>query len=149
MPNAGVQLINLEDQGAFTFQYFPESLSTMESANWEPQETTVGVKPLFYANREPRQIEFPELWFDNTETNQSLTPTIKELRKLFEETQNGTPPALLAVWGDRNERCVLVNLTIEENFFTSDGFPIRARVSLSLLQLQPQLNEATGVQITK
>lgn len=145
---AGLQLINLEDQGVFTFQYFPENLSTTDKANWEPQETTIGVKPLFYANRDPRQIEFPELWLDNTETDQSLTPQIKELRKLMVEVvDKGRPPALLAVWGDRNERCVLQNLTIEENFFKYDGKPLRAKISLSLLQLQPEISEATGSKV--
>lgn len=145
--NAGLQLINLESQGVFTFQFFPASLSTTDRANWIPQETTIGVKPLFYANREPRTISFPELYLDNTDTNESLTPILKELRELFSETENGTPPALLAVWGDRNERCVMEELTIEEIFFTPEGYPIRARITLGLKQIQPAINAATGVQV--
>lgn len=145
MPQAGFALINLENQQAFTFQYFPANVQTVDRANWQGQETTIGVKPLFYANREPRLLDFPELWLDNTETNESLTPQIKELRKLMEETEKGTPPALLAAWGDRNERCVLQEMTIEEKFFTTDGYPIRARIKMTLVQLQPEYSEATGV----
>lgn len=145
---AGLELVNLEDQGVFLFQYFPASLQTSDRTNWEPQNVTVGTKPLFYANREPREIEFPELWFDNTDTNESLTPLLKELRALMDEIPDkGMPPALLASWGDRSERCVIESLTIEENFFTPDGEPIRAKVSLRLMQLQPDYGEATGVRV--
>jgi hypothetical protein len=147
MPRAGLVLINLENQGAFTFQFFPSSVTTSDRANWTAQETTIGVKPLFYGNREPRKIDFPELWFDNTDTNESLTPTIKELRALFEETEKGTPPALLAGWGDRNERCVLEELSIEEAYFNADGEPIRARIQMSLVQLQPDSGETTNVRV--
>lgn len=147
MAEAGLVLINLEDQGAFTFQYFPDNLRTSDRANWNPQETTVGVKPLFYANREPRRIEFTELYFDNTETNESLTETIKELQALTVETEKGTPPALLAAWGDRHERCVLEDLSIEEKFFNTMGEPIRVLIRMSLLQLQPDSGASTGVTV--
>jgi len=138
MAEAGLVLINLENQGAFVFQFFPASLSTRDRANWNPQDTTIGVKPLFYANREPRQIEFPELYLDNTDTNESLTGQIKELRTLMEETAKGTPPALLAAWGDRNERFVLEEVSIEEQYFNTEGEPIRVLIRMSLIQLQPE-----------
>lgn len=149
MARAGLILINLENQGAFTFRFFPQTVATTDRANWSAQETTIGVKPLFYGNREPRRIDFPELWFDNTDTNESLTPTIKELRMLFEETEKGTPPALLAGWGDRNERCVLEELSIEEQFFNTNGEPLRARIRMSLIQLQPDAGETTGVKVVE
>lgn len=147
MPRAGFALINLENQQSFVFQFFPANVQSSDRANWQPQETTIGIKPLFYANREPRQLNFPELWLDNTDTNKSLTPTIKELRELMEETEKGTPPALLAIWGDRNERCVLQELSIEEKFFTPDGYPIRVLIRMSLIQLQPERNESTSVRV--
>ena len=65
------------------------------------------------------------------------------------ETQKGTPPALLAAWGDRHERCVLEDLTIEEKFFNTMGEPIRVLIRMSLLQLQPDSGESTGVQIVE
>lgn len=149
MAEAGLILINLENQGAFVFQFFPSSVNTTDRANWNAQETTVGVKPLFYANREPRRIDFPELYLDNTDTNESLTERIKELRMLMEETEKGTPPALLAAWGDRNERCVLEELSIEEKFFNPAGEPIRVLIKMGLLQLQPEFSEAVGVRVNE
>ena len=131
-------LINLIAEGAFVFQFFPSKVSSTDRANWNPQETTIGVKPLFFANRDPRRIDFDELWLDNTATNESLTPQIKRLREMMQETERGTPPPLLAAWGDRNERCVLEELNISEEFFNESGAPIRVRVSLKLIQLQPE-----------
>ncbi len=147
MAQPGLALINLTNQGAFTFQFFPATVSTTDRANWEPQSTTIGVKPLFYANREPRSIEFPEVFLDNTDTNESLSGEISDLRALFEETADGTPPPLLAAWGDRHERCVLQELSIEEIFFNNDGHPTRARVKMTLIQIQGDSSEATGVTV--
>jgi hypothetical protein len=150
MAEAGLILINLENgDAAFVFQFFPSSVSVTDRANWMAKETTIGVKPLFYANREPRQIEFPELHLDNTDTNESLTSQIKELRALLEETEKGTPPALLACWGDRQERSVLQELAIQETFFNIDGEPIRVLIRMSLMQLQPEFGEATGVRVNE
>lgn len=146
MAEAGFALVNLTNQDSFVFQYFPKENRTNNRSNWNPQETTVGVKPLLYGNRDPRQLEFHELYLDNTETNESLTPDLKKLRALMEETEGrGTPPPLLAIWGDRNERCVLEDLTIEEIFFNTDGSPTRARISMTLLEIQPDSGETTSV----
>lgn len=146
MPEAGFSLVNLTNQDSFVFQYFPNETRTNDHTNWNAQETTIGVKPLFYANREPRQLEFQELYLDNTATNESLTPDLKKLRALMDEdAERGTPPSLLAIWGDRNERCVLEDLTIEEIFFNTDGAPTRARISLSLLEVQTDGGATTSV----
>lgn len=133
---APMTLINLEGGGSFEFQYFPAIVVTTDRANWEPQETTIGVKPLFYANREPRLIEFPELYFDKTATNDTVKPECEALKNLFKETGDGTPPALLAVWGNRRERCVLTELRVEEIFFHQEGYPMRARIAMTLTQVQ-------------
>jgi hypothetical protein len=130
-------LINLAGEGDYIFDLFPRGVATADRANWQPQETTLGVKPLFYANRDPRQITVEEVYLDSSDTGQSLTPEIKALRALLEETARGTPPPLLAAWGDRQERCVLTELNIEEEFFNPDGDPIRAKVRLVLTGLQP------------
>lgn len=141
----GFALFNLRNQDNFVFQFFPNEDRATDRANWLPQETTIGVKPLFYANREPRTLEFNELYLDNTETGESLTPDIKKLQAMMEESENeGSPPALLAVWGDRRERCVLQDLSSEAVYYSSDGNPLRVRFSIVLMQLQPE-NEGTSV----
>lgn len=126
-----------DDFDGVEFFYFPDKIRTSDQINWTAQETTIGVKPLFYANREPRKLEFEELWLDNTESGESLALKIVELRRLFEETKFGTPTKLLIGWGtERYEVCVLETMTIEEVFFSTENEPLRAKVSMTLLEIQ-------------
>lgn len=135
---AELTIINLDQaDGEFIFEYFPNAVNSTDRANWNPQDTTTGVKPLFYGNREPRLVDFPELYIDSTDTGLSLSETITELQNLQVETEEtGVPPTLLAVWGDRRFRCVLEELAIDEEFFNVDGHPTRIKVRLGLLQIQ-------------
>jgi contractile injection system tube protein len=138
-------LISLETPDAFVFNLFPNKVQSTDKANWEPQDVSIGTKPLFYGNRDPRRIAVPECWLDGTEKGESITPQINALRKLLDETKNGTPPALLLIYGDRQERCVLSDLSIEEQFFDRDGSPLRATVNLTLLQLQEESESVSVV----
>ena len=132
-------LINLEGRDSFVFDLFPKEIQGTDRANWEPQDVTIGMKPLFYANREPRRVSVPELYLDGTRTGESVNDQIDALRSLKDELPSiGRPPALLAVWGARQQRCVLEEVTITEELFWSEGNPMRARVSLQLLELQEQ-----------
>ena len=123
----------------FRFSFFPTSIETNARANWQAQDTTVGTKPIFYANREPRRLTVNNLMLEGSEGNASVATHIALLFSLMDEVPNqGRPPFLLAVWGETSVRCVLEDVTVTEEFFRADGEPIRARVSLSLLQFQDE-----------
>lgn len=142
-------LIDLESEATFTFRYFPNEIETTRRTNWREQDTTTGTKPLFYANRDGERIRIDDLWLDNTESARSITDDLKDLELLTEEKEKtGMPPALLATWGDEKHRCVLENVTATRTFFDNDGRPTRARVSLDLIELQPE-GEATTVRVTE
>lgn len=146
--SAALVLIDLGSQASFEFPFFPNEITSEDGANWEPQPTANGKKPLFYANGEPGTLTFPELWLDNTRTGLSLTPTIIELKSftLDEQDDRGAPPALLAVWGDEKLRCVLKRASITRNYFDTSGNPLRAKVSLDLMEIQDE-GEFTGVNV--
>lgn len=130
-------IVSLCGPGVFVFDFFPVApIEVNRRANWPEQETTTGTRPLFYSNRDPRRLEVGEVWLDKTDTNESITPQIEALLALQDEVCEGTPPPLLALWGDRRERVVLEDARIEEMFHRPDGSPIRARVSLSLKEVQ-------------
>ncbi len=131
-------LVNVYKHESWQFFYFPTEIETASEANWEPQNTTIGVKPLFYMNREPTSLTINDLLLDGSLSGKSITPQIKRLRALQEETAKGTPSTLIALWGDRQETVVLKTLTIREQFFAPQGFPLRARVNLALIQIQDQ-----------
>ena len=138
MPDSTLVLIDLNSQASFEFQYFPNEVKSVDRSNWEAQEVTIGTKPLFYQNREPQVLTFSELYFDTTDSNITLTETLNSLRSfsMDEVDDHGAPPSLLAVWGDNKLRCVLHDLTIEQIYFTPDGLPTRARLSLELTEIQ-------------
>ncbi|HXG23677.1 MAG TPA: hypothetical protein VNJ09_03910 [Chthonomonadales bacterium] len=130
-------IINLCGGGVFRFQYFPTApIRLARRANWEEQETTIGTKPLFYMNRDPRQPEIEEVWLDKSDTNESVTPEIEALLALQDETCEGTPPPLLALWGDRQERVILEEVQVEEMYHAPGGWPIRAKLSLTFKEIQ-------------
>ncbi len=142
------QLIDLTSNISFTFQFFPEAMRHSERVNWSPQDTTIGVRPLFYQNTEPRQLSVNDLILDSTEDDRSLVPDLDDLRALKAEVETiGMPTPLLAVWGTQKLRCVLQQLEIEEVYFNRDGDPTRARISIELLEIQED-GEATSVTIT-
>lgn len=132
-------LINLEGEDSFVFELFPTEISTTDRANWEPQDVTIGTKPIYYANGEPRRISVPEAYLDGARTNEPINDQIVALRALKNEIARlGRPPALLAVWGSEQHRCVLEEVTIARNFFSNEGEPLRARVGLQLIEIQEQ-----------
>jgi Contractile injection system tube protein len=130
------------------FDFFPEKISTTDRINWNPQDTTTGVKPLFYANREPRKLQFDKLVLDSTDTGESLAEKILQLRKLYEQTKLGVPTKLVIGWGlGRAETVVLEELTIDETFFSTDEEPLRAEVRTSFIEVQDEQNDTTSVRI--
>ena len=148
MAQSTFQLIDIDSDFAYEFPFFPENIRTVDRANWEPQDTTIGTKPLFYANGEPLQISV-ELYLDTTAFNTSLKPDI-DLLRLFkaELPEGGVPGPMLAIWGDTKVRCVLADLTIEESMFNDEGNPTRAKVNVELTQLQED-GESTSVRETE
>src|ERR1051325_2293386 len=138
-------LINLEGEGDFFFDLFPREIQTSDRAVWEPQDITIGVKPLFFANRDPKRISIPEVALDRSDELNSIKPDIDALLKLQVEIPRlGRPPALLAMWGEEQVRCVLETVDVKRTWFSAEGDPQRAAVSLQLLQLQEE-REAVDV----
>ena len=135
-------LVNLAGGASVLFKYFPAHIQTVDKANWEAQDITIGAKPLFYGNREPRRVMIEELMLDSTDDQQSVKPDLDALYALQIETRNGTPPALLAIWGDQRKRCVLSEVNVNQTWFDADGSPQRAKVSLTLVELQPLMGQA-------
>ncbi|HEY9286245.1 MAG TPA: hypothetical protein VIP46_22530 [Pyrinomonadaceae bacterium] len=140
-------LVNLEAGDSFLFNLFPENIELSGRANWRPQNVTHGLQPLLYANREPQQLRFPSLWLDNTRGRDSLNAELVQLLALQERAKGkGAPPALLARWGDASFRGVLTEVNIRETYFTREGNPLRAELSLTLLELQDEIAPVSSPQ---
>lgn len=132
-------IINLCGGGVIRLKYFPTSepgIRHGRRANWEEQNTTTGSKPLFYFNRDPRRLDVPELWLDESDTNQSVKPQMEAIYALQDESCEGTPPPLLVAWGDQQRRVILENCEFEEILHSRPGIPIRARAILTFKEIQ-------------
>lgn len=141
-----IALVNLNSGGAWVFQFFPSSISTDDRANWEAANISTGTKPLIYANREAQRIEINDVWLDSSETDESLKQDIEGLRDLMKQSSGGTPPPLLSfICGDWQQKVVLESLRTERQLFDRQGRTIRARVSLTLIEVAR--NEQVPVRI--
>lgn len=136
-------LVNITGKESFIFRLFPREIETEGQSNWQPQDVTIGTKPLFYANREPLRHRINDLWLDNTHTGDSIAPEIQQLLDLQAEfaqphsvPPRNAPPVLLAQWGDERFICILERVRVTRTFFTSDGAPLRANIGLELLEIQ-------------
>lgn len=135
-PAGKFALVNVETGESFVFKYFPTKINTNRRTNWQPQDVTTGVQPLFYQNIEPRRLSIDRLLLDRSDTNQSVKSDLTRLLYFQDETDKGRPPSLFAVWGEYQELVVLEEVDYEQDFFTPEGDPIRAWVSLHLLEIQ-------------
>ncbi len=143
---AKFQIIDIGSEYAFEFPLFPNEINVDDGANWEPQDTTIGKKPLFYRNMEPRRISIQEAYIDNTNANVSAVAELQLLQmQLTELEEGGPPPALLVVWGEQTYRCVLTQLSSNQSMFV-EGNPTRLRLSMEFLELQPE-GESTSVNV--
>jgi hypothetical protein len=129
-------LTNVHNGDTCLFQYFPTGINLESRVNWSAQDTTIGVKPLSYSNAEPLRVTIDELLIDRSVTNESIEQDIKRLLRFQKETKEGRPPTLYVVWGNWQEVVVLEEVNIKQTFFTSDGDPIRAYLSITLLEMQ-------------
>jgi hypothetical protein len=130
-------LIPLGGPGAFIFDFFPTApITHSRRANWPEQDITTGTKPLFYMNKEPREEGVQEVWLDKSDTNESITPQIEHLFAMQVEIQDGTPPPVLVIYGDRQDRRVLEEIHVEEMLHAPAGHPVRAKVTLTFKELQ-------------
>jgi hypothetical protein len=89
-----------------------------------------------------------ELFFDTTDTGQTVTSHTNELIKLTkidkalpgysEAANNGRPPWVKFHWGGFHSfRCVVSSVSLTFVYFSADGTPLRAKASLGLTQYEP------------
>lgn len=138
-------LVNLDEGDSFIFRLFPAEIGVAGRANWEPQRVARRPSPLLYGGREPQELLIPSLWLDNAHTGDSVNDELVQLLALQDvRPGKGAPPALLARWGSCSFRGVLSQVQITQRFFTPEGNPLRAELSLTLLELQDDAARPAG-----
>lgn len=129
-------LLNLIGSEAIEFATFPTQIQTEDGTNWDEIDVASHTKPLVYANRNPQQVTIDDLLLDGKLSNQSVESQIEQLRDLMKEGDNGMPPPLQVLTEGWSQRVVLKDMRVTREFFKESGAVTRARVSLTLLELQ-------------
>jgi hypothetical protein len=92
-----------------------------------------------------------ELTFDTTDTGKPVTTHTNKLAELMQvdtqlpdydaATNNGRPQWVKFHWGDMHTfKAVIASMDMTFTYFASSGVPLRANVSLSLTQYEPEAN---------
>ena len=152
------------------FLFNPAELSMTKTNSWKPADGKhVDSKPLEFGGGQPRTLGL-ELFFDTYELHDSkqLAPAGGDVRKYTDlllemmkvqkdlGPEGGWPPQVMIEWGGLQKgptwqlSCYITSMTQKFLLFAPDGTPLRATVSLQLMQaddgkLNPQ-NPTSGGQ---
>jgi hypothetical protein len=147
--------LQFEDGTKVPCMFNPESISVGRSNLWaaEPMPGK-GVPTLHYAGADSGRMHL-DLIFDTTDTGTTVTEHTGKVMSLMdidknlpgtdESTNNARPPTVTFHWADLHSfSSVVVNVELAFTYFSSSGVPLRAQMSLDLLQFEP--SQAFGPQ---
>ena len=118
-------------------------------------------------NEQPRELKLQELWFDAYENQvqdvRPITETLMDLAQLKDQSAAASGNALLALlsalkpqpakimfeWGSFKFRGLIKSLNLDYVMFTSNGTPVRAKASITLVEYKhrkafPRQNPTSG-----
>lgn len=138
-----------EDGTAFAVQFNPESLKIKITNNVEGGRTTA--KQTRQQTGNSSRVLSLDLHFDTVDEGSTGSPvSVREKTKQLEqfvsaEPENpDTPPKLKFQWGDLTVVGIVENLDISLDHFASNGFPLRAKVSLRIKEQDPDIQFKPG-----
>ncbi len=140
-------LSNLDDSSAqaITVHFNPTEYSLSKSNSWEPVKIVGSNVPRMEFTSGGSVSLGLELLFDTYEARQDVrayTDKIFELTKISSKTVDkttkvGRPPRVMFSWGKVfNFPSVITSFSVQYVLFLSDGTPVRARVSLTLVECE-------------
>jgi hypothetical protein len=126
----------------------PETITVTASNNWTGDPVSGQPTPvLTFEGQQPGTMSFV-LVFDTTDDGDPVTKYTSELLKKMEidpdlpgsdeEVNNCRPPYTEFHWGTlKSFKAVITKADITFDYFSSEGVPLRARVTLTMMQYQP------------
>lgn len=127
------------------FMFNPAQIVFQRKSHWTPTGSAEG-KDLLpktnFSKVDPYTLTINNIIFDSYETRGSVEYYIKKLRKavlpkkMNDESKDRRPAVYHFVWGKPFIfRCVVTSLKVTYDKFLPDGTPIRAKVNLSLQEV--------------
>jgi LysM repeat protein len=132
---------NLDNKQEFKVLFNPTEYTFEDSSKWQEQEGNRRGPELQYTGGDRRRLSM-ELFYDTYEEKKDVRVETGKLQQLLVvTTDNGNngkrPPLVELSWGKKVSdvgfpfKCVLESLKQQFTLFTSDGMPVRAKVSVS------------------
>ena len=141
--NDKASFTNLDTGDVVQVQFNPKDFTLSDSAAWKARGN-VARPALTYEKGMPASVRMT-LFFDTTRGGRNVeTEHVGALRALLEQTETETvdgaevsrPPILQFAWGSFRFQCVLEKIDVQYMMFKPDGTPVRAQVSVTLMEHQ-------------
>ena len=137
---------NLDNGEEFKVLFNPTEYTFEDSSKWQDQEGNRRRPELQYTGGERKRLSM-ELFYDTYEEKEDVRLYTGKLQQLLVvTTDNGNngkrPPVVELSWGQAQSnvgfpfKCVLESLKQQFTLFTSDGMPVRAKVSVSFKEYE-------------
>ena len=133
-----------DPQGAFEVQLNPTSLKISRSNNIDKGGATTNTQKRQTPSVQPATLAF-DLEFDSAEGDGSggevdvrtLTHVVRQFTEPTKEKPQDPPPAVRFIWGTFAFTGIVTQLTEDLDYFSHDGRPLRAKVSLTITEQNP------------
>ena len=137
---------NTDNNDEFEVLFNPTEYTFEDSSKWQEQTGNRRGPELQYTGGERKRLSM-ELFYDTYEDDEDVRLYTGKLQELLVVTtdrgNNGKrPPVVELSWGEAQSnvgfpfKCVLESLKQQFTLFTSDGMPVRAKVSVSFKEYE-------------
>ncbi len=133
-----------EPQGSFEVQFNPTSLKISRSNNVDKGGATTRTQRRQTPSVQPATLTF-DLEFDTAEGDRDgnpkdvreLTRIVRQFAEPSKEKPKEPPPAIRFEWGRFAFQGMLTQLTEDLDYFSPEGLPLRAKVSVTITEQNP------------
>jgi LysM repeat protein len=137
---------NLDNGDEFKVLFNPTEYTFEDSSKWQDQQGNRRRPELQYTGGERKRLSM-ELFYDTYEAKEDVRFYTGKLQQLLvvttDDKNNGKrPPVVELSWGEAHSnvgfpfKCVLESLKQQFTLFTSNGMPVRAKVSVSFKEFE-------------
>ena len=144
------KLVSTDGGGTITFMFNPNQLAfkrRISLTNDPGARTGRGLPKVSFAHPEPCSLSLSDIMLDTYEesNSKSVLPYIRQFEKAVNFAESGAhkgkrPPTYVFVWGSNQYiRCFITEVSYTLTMFLSDGTPVRAKLSLSLEEIDDSI----------
>jgi hypothetical protein len=140
----------VESNGSFEVQFNPTTLKISRTNNIDKGGATTNTQKRQMPSVQPATLTF-DLEFDTAEGDEkgapkdvrALTRMVRQFAEPSRDKPKDPPPAVEFAWGTFRFTGIVTQLTEDLDYFSPDGLPLRAKVSLTITEQNPDWEAST------